>query len=142
MAEPISSTASMLAITTYAIQSVESLNETVSRFRGRNRALNGLHNELDQLCNVLSSLKEVARTELSLAAPLKRPINHCGQMCQEFEQTILSFNKSSETSFRDWAKLEFMRGDINEFTDTVSAYKSTIAVVLSTITLYVCLLLS
>ena len=38
---------------------------------------------------------------------------------------------------RDWAKLEFMRGDINEFIDTISGYKSTIAVGLGIITLYV-----
>lgn len=38
---------------------------------------------------------------------------------------------------RDWAKLEFMRGDINEFIDTISGYKSTIAAGLGIVTLHV-----
>lgn len=54
---------------------------------------------------------------------------------------MLSFKERSKSSIRDWAKLEFMRGDINEFIDTVSGYKSTIAVGLGIITLYVRLLL-
>ena len=142
MADPISSTVPMLALTTYAIQSVESLNETVDRFRGHNRALHSLHGELNYLCNVLSSFKEVAGRGSSLAATLERPIDRCGQICQEFKQTMLSFNKASRTSFQDWAKLRFMRGDINEFVDTVSGYKSTIVIGICTMVLYVSLLLS
>ncbi|KAL1598066.1 hypothetical protein SLS59_007076 [Nothophoma quercina] len=46
-----------------------------------------------------------------------------------------SFNQKTKAGFRDWAKLEFMRGDINEFIDTISGYKSTIAVGLGTITI-------
>jgi hypothetical protein len=55
---------------------------------------------------------------------------------------MLSFKEKSKTGIRDWAKLEFMRGDINEFIDTISGYKSTIAVGLGIVTLYVSLLLS
>ncbi|KAF3027229.1 hypothetical protein E8E12_000351 [Didymella heteroderae] len=45
------------------------------------------------------------------------------------------FSQKTKASFCDWAKLEFMRGDINEFIDTISGYKSTIAVGLGTITI-------
>ena len=48
---------------------------------------------------------------------------------------MVAFSGKSQTGVRDWAKLEFMRGDINEFIDTVAGYKSTISVGLGTITL-------
>ena len=142
MADPLSITASVLAIATVAVQSVKSLNETVSRYKGRDRTLQRLQNELQAVSGILDSLKEAVLAEASISALLKGPVERCSEICREFEQSMLSFNKRSKTGLRDWAKLEFMRGDINEFIDTVSRYKSTIAVGLGIITLYVRLLLS
>ncbi|KAG7137729.1 hypothetical protein HYQ46_008460 [Verticillium longisporum] len=45
------------------------------------------------------------------------------------------FNGKSNIGFRDWTKMEFMKGDINEFMDTLSGYKSTISVGPGTLTL-------
>ncbi|EDN05564.1 predicted protein [Histoplasma mississippiense (nom. inval.)] len=38
--------------------------------------------------------------------------------------------------FRDWTKMEFMRGDINEFIDTIVGYELTILVGLGTVTMH------
>lgn len=46
----------------------------------------------------------------------------------QFEESIAAFSVRSKTSFRDWTKMEFMGGDINEFIDVIAGYKSTIAV--------------
>jgi hypothetical protein len=137
MADPLSITASILAITTAAVQSVKSLNDTVSRYKGRDRTLQRLQNELQDVLGILDSLKEAILAEASVSALLKGPVGRCSEVCQEFKQSMLSFSEKSKTGFRDWAKLEFMRGDINEFIDTISGYKSTIAVGLGIITLYV-----
>lgn len=47
------------------------------------------------------------------------------------------FSRKSRSGFLNWAKLEFIRGDINKFIATISNYKATISVRLGVITMYV-----
>ncbi|RYN59487.1 hypothetical protein AA0119_g13310 [Alternaria tenuissima] len=135
MADPLSTTASVVALVTVTVQSVKSLYETVSRFKGRDKTLQRLQDELQGIIGILDSLKEVAYAEASISTLLRGPIDRCSEVCKEFEESMRSFNQKDKAGFRDWAKLEFMRGDINEFIDTISGYKSTITVGLGTITI-------
>lgn len=143
MADPLSITASLLAVITAAVQSTKSLRETIIRFKDRDKTLSRLQNEIHDLVTILDSLKQVIGTEASMLALLQGPIERCSQVCYEFEQSMDSFSQKSKTGFRDWTKMEFMRGDINEFIDTISGYKSTISVGLGTFTMFVspCLIL-
>ncbi|KAJ6181392.1 hypothetical protein N7485_000034 [Penicillium canescens] len=136
MADPLSVTASVLAVITAAVQSTKSLCETIKRFKDRNKTLRRLQDELEDLARILDSLLHVINAEASILALLQGPIDRCSQVCREFEQSMQVFNKKSKTGFRDWTKMEFMRGDINEFIDVISGYKSTISVGLGTITLH------
>jgi hypothetical protein len=137
MADPVSITASLLAVTTAAVQSTKSLYETVKRFKDRNKILRRLQDELKDLINILDSLAQVTNADQSMLTLLHGPIERCSQVCREFEQSMEVFEGKSKTGFRDWTKMEFMRGDINDFIDTIAGYKSTISVGLSTITLLV-----
>lgn len=94
-----------------------------------------LQDELDDLANILGSLAEVINSETTMLVLLQKPIDRCHQVCREFEETMRKFSGNSKPGFRDWTKMEFMRGDINEFIDTIAEYKSTISVGLGTITL-------
>ncbi|OBT95172.1 hypothetical protein VE01_07564 [Pseudogymnoascus verrucosus] len=132
MADPLSTT---LAVVTAAIQSAKSLHETVKRFKDRHKTLSRLQQELDDLTNILESLTQVINAETSVMKLLQGPIDRCTKVCSEFEQSMKVFNEKSKTGFRDWTKMEFMRGDINEFIDTIAGYKSTIMVGLGTITM-------
>ncbi|KAL4888139.1 hypothetical protein BDV59DRAFT_148234 [Aspergillus ambiguus] len=136
MADPLSITASMLAVITAAVHSTQSLHGTIKRFRDRDKTLRRLQNELEDLMNILSSLGQVTDADLSMMALLKSPIERCSQICREFEDAMEGFSGKSTTGFRDWAKMEFMRGDINEFIDIIAGYKSTISVGLGTITIH------
>lgn len=135
MADPLSISASLLAVITAAIQSTKSLYETVQRFKDRNKTLRRLQDELKDLTNVLNSLVKVIEVETSVLSLLQGPIERCSQVCSEFEFSMKRFDSSSKMGFRDWAKMEFRRSDINEFIDTIAGYKSTISVGLGTITL-------
>jgi DNA repair ATPase RecN len=137
MAEPVSVAASVLAIITAAVQTTKSLCETVKRFKDRNKTLSRLQNELEDLGRILDSLAQVTHAENSVLTLLQGPIDRCNQVCREFEQSMKGFTEKSKTSILDWAKLEFMRGDINEFIDTIAGYKSTISVGVGTIILLV-----
>ena len=145
MADPLSITASALAVATAALQSTKSLYETVKRFRDRNKTLKRLQDELEDLTNILTSLIQVINAETSVLKLLQGPIDRCSQVCREFEQSMKVFSGKSKAGFLDWTKMEFMRGSINDFIDTIAEYKSTISVGLGTITLLVaipCLLLT
>lgn len=137
MADPLSITASVLTLITAAVQSTKSLYETVKRFKDRNKTLRRLQDELQDLTNILDLLREVCTAEASVLALLQSPIDRCNQICREFEKSMKVFSENSRTGIRDWAKMEFMRGDINEFIDTIAGYKSTISVGLGTITMLV-----
>jgi hypothetical protein len=137
MADPLSITASLLAVITAAVQSTKALRETIIRFKDRDKTLSRLQNELQDLVIILDSLQQVIGTEASMLALLQGPIERCTQVCREFEQSMETFDRKSKTGFRDWTKMEFMRGDINEFIDTISGYKSTISVGLGTVTMFV-----
>jgi hypothetical protein len=137
MADPLSITASILAVITAAVKSSKSLYETVKRFQDRNKTLRRLQDELEHLTNILNSLTQVTHTEAQMLLLLQGPIERCSQVCGEFEQSMNVFSGKSKPGFRDWTKMEFMRGDMNEFIDTIAGYKSTISVALGTITLLV-----
>ena len=137
MADPLSITASLLTVVVAAIQSTRSLTETVKRFRDRDKTLRRLHDELEDLINILNALKEICQSETSTLALLQGPVSRCSQLCREFENSMKEFSGKSKTGLRDWAKMEFMRGDINEFMDTLTGYKSTISIGLDTITMSV-----
>ncbi|KAJ5337479.1 uncharacterized protein N7506_005501 [Penicillium brevicompactum] len=137
MADPLSITASVLAVINAAVQSTKSLHEAVSRFKGRDKTLGRLQDELYDLTKILNSLKQVADVEASMLDLLQGPVDRCSQVCHEFEEAMESFWRKSKTGFRDWAKMEFMRGNINEFIDILSGYKSTISIGLGTITMFV-----
>lgn len=133
MAEPLSITTSVTA----AIHSTKSLYETIKCFEDRSRTLRRLQEELQDLANILDSVTQVNNTEISILALLQRPTDRWSQVCREFEQSIKVFSRKPKVGFRDWTKMEFMGGDINEFIDIIAGYKSTISVCLATINMLV-----
>lgn len=137
MADPLSIGASVLAIVTGAIQATKSLRATVSRYKSRDKTLNKLYSELEGLVTVLSGLEQAAGSEASMWALLEGPVSQCSKTCREFEGVMEKFGGKSVTGLRDWAKMEFMRDDINGFIDTLEAYKATITVGLGVINMSV-----
>lgn len=133
----MSITASLLTVLTTAIKSTKSLLEAVKRYKERNKTLGRLCDELEDLINILKNLEKACRSDSPTLELLGRPISRCSQLCSEFETTLNEFGAKSKVGFRDWAKMEFMRGDINEFMDTLAGYKSTISVGLGTVIMLV-----
>lgn len=137
MADPLSISASVLAIITAAIQSTNSLCATVGRFKERNKTLRNLQDELEDLARILNSLEQAVGTDAAILSLLQGPVERCSRLCSEFEQSMKGFSSRSQIGFRDWAKMEFRRGNISEFAETVGGYKATISVGLGIITMLV-----
>ncbi|KAL2814485.1 hypothetical protein BJX63DRAFT_392471 [Aspergillus granulosus] len=136
MADPVSIAASVLAIITATIQSTNALHETVKRYRERNRTLGKLQDELEDLLKILASLQNAVEADAQVLELLEGPVQRCGRLCREFEDSMKVFSGNSKPGFRDWARMEFMKGNINDFIETIATYKSTISVGLGTITMH------
>jgi hypothetical protein len=131
--DPLSISASVLTIIAATITTIKTLNETVGRYKGRDKTLARLQDGLNGLISILMSLEEAADNETPILALLKDPIGRCAQVSREFEDAMKKFGAKSKSGLKDWTKMEFMRGDINEFIDTLADYKSTITIGLGTI---------
>jgi hypothetical protein len=120
-----------------AVTATTSLAAAVKRYMERDKTLRRLHHEVADLSDILTSLQEFFDSDAPILLILRGPVSRCGQVCREFEDTMQKFSGKSKTGLRDWARMEFARGDINTFMDTLANYKSTIMVGLGTLTMSV-----
>ncbi|KAI1858262.1 hypothetical protein JX265_010930 [Neoarthrinium moseri] len=134
MADPLSVSSALVAIVAAAAQSSQILYQTVQSFRNHQRAIKQLREELEALVEVLESLQILADRDPASFQPLRLPLLQCHQACAEFNALIRSCGRHSgggRTSFRDWARLRYMDGDVMHFTNMLAGYKSTIAIALA-----------
>ncbi|KAH8645909.1 hypothetical protein BGZ61DRAFT_542669 [Ilyonectria robusta] len=129
--DPLSTT---LSGVTAAIQATKLLKNTVTRFKDRDKTLARLQDVVEDLSNILDVLRGTVDSGVSTAL-LEGPVSRCNQVCRDFATAMQAFGGKSKMGFRDWTKMEFMKGDINEFMDTLAGYKATISVGLGTITM-------
>jgi len=135
MAEVIGITSGLAALTAYAFKSSIALFETVQSFKSYPTRVRELIEEIEALTGVLGTLNETvnATTDIDLSS-LKMPLKRCGDACTAFEQVVTKHSSRAEDgrrSFRDWAKLQYMRGDIDGFKRLLAGYRMTIIVALT-----------
>ncbi|KAH8688862.1 hypothetical protein BGW36DRAFT_352992 [Talaromyces proteolyticus] len=131
MADPLSVTASVVALAGFAFQTSKSLYQAVESFKSSKRAIRELRDEVESLTGVLETLTQIAVEYEDQLKSLKLPLLRCGKACREFEETInkcVAHAGGQRTSFRDWARLQYMGGDIADLKTTLAGYKSTINV--------------
>jgi hypothetical protein len=138
--DPISLGSGLLTLVIFAFQSSKTLTEALEGIQNNSRAVRELKEELNALDVVLKSLEgSVQQTETSLSS-LELPLLSCGKACEEFTSVIIKYTThpdGSSTSVRDWARLNFMRKDIDGFRSLIAGYKSTIAIALADANMYV-----
>ena len=135
MAEPIGLASGVLTLVIFAHQSCLTLYKTIQSFKTHPKRVRNLIEELEALIGVLESLSDTMKlhTDIDISA-LDLPLRRCGSACGEFLQELqkcCSRSGGDRQSFRDWAKLRYMGDDIDDFTDSLAAYKSTINIALT-----------
>ena len=133
MADPLSTASGLLALVVFAFQSSQVLYEAVASFQSNQRIVRELREELEALDGILGSLRETVNNTDADLTTLKLPLLRCGKACNDFEAVIVKCTAHSggpRTSFRDWAKLKYMDGDIVGFKNMLAGYKSTIMIAL------------
>jgi hypothetical protein len=139
MADPISLASGLLALAIFTHKSCFTLYTTIQSFRTQPKRVRDLLEELNALISVLESLDDTMRSNENVdLSALGLPLQQCSNACDEFLQEIqkcCSRSGSDHQSFRDWAKLRYMGDNIDDFKDSLAAYKSTINIALTDVQL-------
>ncbi|WPH00600.1 Hypothetical protein R9X50_00343000 [Acrodontium crateriforme] len=139
MAEIIGVTSGIVALVSFGMSASITLHNTIQSIRNHTKNVRELRNELEALRDVLQHLKTSVDADISAdVTVLELPLYRCGTACNEFNALVLKCTgNSTETrsSFRDWAKLQYMGNDINGFKNALAGYKSTIQIALGGINL-------
>ncbi|GKZ51813.1 hypothetical protein AbraIFM66951_007339 [Aspergillus brasiliensis] len=133
MADALSVASSLIALATFAFEASKSLYALVEGFKNTQRTVRELRYELESLTQVLGTLISAVMDNEAELASLKLPLLRCGKICSEFRDIIrkcVAHSNGQRTSFRDWAKLQYMGGNINDLKTTLAGYKATISIAL------------
>lgn len=135
MADPLSITTGVIALVTFALTSSVNLYTTVRDFQSQDKKVRALKNELGDLTAVLQSLLDTVTSNPDIDfAALKAPLHRCGNACKEYGELISRFTShstASRSSVRDWITQKYLQGDINDFKEMLTGYKSTINIALA-----------
>lgn len=141
MAEAVGLASGVLSFALLAFKSSIALYNTIQGIRTQPKRVRDLANELSAVSEVLHSLTEtIGNAPGDDLSALELPLRRCDEACKEFEQELLRCSSRSggdRASFRDWAKLQYMGDGIDEFTQLLAGYKSTINIALADAQLYV-----
>ncbi|KAJ4992430.1 hypothetical protein SVAN01_02139 [Stagonosporopsis vannaccii] len=132
MAEPIGLASGVLTLVICAHKSCLALHTMIQSFQNHPKRVRDLIKELEALIGVLESLSDTMRSQTDVDFPaLDLPLRRCGTACEEFLEELRRCSSRSggdRKSFRDWAKLRYMGDNIDDFKDSLAAYKSTLSI--------------
>lgn len=135
MADPLSVSAGIVALVTFAFQCSITLYQTVRDVQSQDRKARALKSELAELSGVLESLLETVNNNPELDfKTLELPLRRCGNACKEYGEIVVrctKYSTASRSSVRDWVAQKYMQGDITEFRDMLAGYKLTINIALA-----------
>lgn len=134
MADPVSVAASVVALTTFAIQSSKALYDAIDKVKNGSRNLRELKDEMSSLENVLASLSETISVSEADFTALETPLQKCGQLCQDFAIVLNKCSARSgdgKFSWRDFFNSTYKGKDILDLRSLIGAYKGTIAIALA-----------
>lgn len=147
--EPLSVTASVIAVATLAAQStkvvyqaIDSLVEAPQAIAHSKTLLAGTQTALDSLTGTLTTTQDPqARLGSVLQAlELEQTLRSTQQLCEKFGATIAQYTSHSTDgrfSSRDRISVGFHKSQIDQFNQQVGDCQKTLSLVVGTITLYV-----
>ena len=144
MADPLSVTASVIAVATIAYKSSQALCEvidTITQAPETFCALSADVKALNQLLALMADATEAKKQAANLPAAqtaclkaLELPLHGCAQACENFKaklDKLMSHSSDSHTSMGDRIKLHFRSKEIESLQFKLSSYKSTLSIALS-----------
>ncbi|KAF5857760.1 hypothetical protein ETB97_005291 [Aspergillus alliaceus] len=131
MAEALGVASGLIALAQFAFHTSKTLFQLIESFKSNKRTIRELRDEVESLNEALGSLQNVTEEYEAELSTLKLPLLRCGKTCKEFADLISKCTGHSGgqgTSFRDWAKLQYMGGDVTQLRTALAGYKATISI--------------
>lgn len=142
MADPLSITASVVAITTATIGSVKFLHTTIGDIKDVPTALGNIRSNLGAIEPILQKLftdLEIEDSQVLLIDDIKGAIENCNSACSTFQESLDHWMRHATKYKAFWAEWTdrvrvgiFEQGTINVFKGRPNDCKSTLIVALST----------
>lgn len=137
--DPLSVTASVVGITTAALQSVQSLATAIDNIKGAPDTVQNTSADLQAVQIVLRELDTALRndpSQLISSNAIESAIKNCNGACESFQSKLQQWTKHSteeKTVWRDRLNIAlFQQSRIKAFTGQLNGCKSTLSIALST----------
>jgi hypothetical protein len=141
MADPLSITASVVAVAGLAYSSSKVLYELISTIRDAPSIFRDLNQDLTTLSHILTALRtklpdrNATRGEAQLAclAAAEQTLQGCDLACRAFKEKIDGLtihSQDGKRSFRDGLKLKFQGKSIEDFRVKIISWKASLALAL------------
>ena len=143
MAEPLSITASVIAVATLAYSSTQTLYQAIYAIHDAPEAFAHLMTDIETLHDTIHSLQQeikkrdtdgtLSDAQNSNLREIKPTLEACRTACDAFKSKIdkiMRHSKDGQTSMRDRLKLQFQEKEIRAFQARLASYKSTLAIAL------------
>lgn len=141
--EPLSITASIVGITTAALQSIQFLIQTIDGVKGAPEIIKGVSADLRAIRPVFQSLlrdTQDSSSQIVLSEQIKHAVENCERTCRTFQSRVEQWMKNSIEDKMFWVDRWkvglFGLERIKTFRGQLSDCKGTLSVALSTATMY------
>lgn len=137
MTDPLSVISASVGLGTFAFQSAKALNDLIKSFHGYPDSVKNLQTELHGLMMALGHVQNITCDD-KVRAELDPILKACGMTCSGLQDVInkcTSHSGGRQPNFHDWMRMKFLGGDIDEFKETLAGYKSTITIIITSISM-------
>ncbi|KAJ4123257.1 hypothetical protein NW768_009791 [Fusarium equiseti] len=140
--DPLSLTASVIAVATLAYNSGKGLYDLVKTYSHANKIFKELHSDIEGLNSVLRSLQTIggeakgatfSQTQCLCLKEVQPAITNCSDAYEAFRvkvDNLMSNSTPEHISKRDKFMLQFKTNDVAAFRIQLSSYKSTLTIAL------------
>jgi len=143
--DPLSIAASVVGITTAALQGVQFLAKTIDNVRDAPSTVKDISSDLRAIEPVLQNLNRALQgdsSQIILSDQIKPAVENCDRACMAFQSQIERWMKHSKEDkifwVYSWKIGLFGQERIKAFKGQLSDCKGTLSIALSTATMFVC----
>jgi hypothetical protein len=150
--DPLSITASIVGITTAALQSVRLLAKTIDNVKDVPVTVRSVSTDLQAVQPVLQNLDKALQdgtSQIVLSDQIKHAVENCNRACKDFQSQVEHWLKHSTVDKMFWIdrwkiglfgpeRIKTFRGQLSDCKGTLSVALSTVTMYLSSSLLYIC----
>ena len=141
MTDPLSITASVVAVAGLAYSSSKVLYELISTIRDAPSVFQDLNQDISTLSHILNALKTnlsdrgatKGEAQLACFTAMEQTLQGCDLACRAFKEKVHDLtihSQDGKRSFRDGVKLKFQSKSIDYFHAKVNSWKASLALAL------------